>query len=566
MVHPTTTPGWRIERDSMGEVAVPVSALYGAQTARAVSNIPISALRLPSSLIKALAQVKQAAALTNAQLGVLDTDVANAIVNASAKIAAISDGDASAQQDRPKDAVETQATPLGVANSADPLFELSADPLFHLSGGWDQQFPIGTYQTGSGTSTNMNMNEVLATLASRELGKPVHPNDQVNASQSTNDVFPTAIHVATASELEQELLPALHELFIALATKAHEFMRVVKAGRTHLQDATPVTLGQEFSGYATSISHSIVRITEQLEQVCEVALGGTAVGTGLNTPSGYPQVVVDKLAEITGLPIRETHNHFEAQSTQDSLVSLSGMLKTLAVSLTKICNDLRWMASGPTTGLAEIHLPDLQPGSSIMPGKVNPVVPEAVLMVCSRVVGNDATVTWAGASGNFELNVQLPIIATTILESIHLLADACTVLAEKCVEGITANVEQAARYAQSSPAIVTALNPIIGYDKAAQIAKYAVEHQLTIKQAAIELGFVADGLLTEDQLDDALDPILMTGPRYGGHSTPGQTDGSDADPSSPGLNNFGYESDADLPVFDTTDDAVAKALRNYRPE
>jgi len=522
-------PATRIERDSMGEVAVPIGALYGAQTARAVGNIPISALRLPSSLIKALAQVKQATALTNGQLGVIDAEVAGAIAKAAAEIAALSDKASGAES--PGESIWSESpraespgtTSTGAAlaggesaeaSATGPGTVNSADPLFHLAGGWDQQFPIGTYQTGSGTSTNMNMNEVLATLASRELGKPVHPNDQVNASQSTNDVFPTAIHVATATELENELLPALNELFVALATKAHEFIRVVKAGRTHLQDATPVTLGQEFSGYATSISHSIVRISEQVEHVCEVALGGTAVGTGLNTPSGYPQVVVDKLAEITGLPIREAHNHFEAQSTQDSLVSLSGMLKTLAVSLTKICNDLRWMASGPTAGLAEIHLPDLQPGSSIMPGKVNPVVPEAVLMVCSRVVGNDATITWAGASGNFELNVQLPIIATTLLESIHLLADACKVLAEKCIDGITANVEQAARYAQSSPSIVTVLNPIIGYDKAAKIAKYAVENKLTIKEAAIALGLVSDGQLTEDQLDDLLDPIMMTGPRH----------------------------------------------------
>jgi len=360
----------------------------------------------------------------------------------------------------------------------------------------------------------MNMNEVLANLASREIGKPVHPNDQVNASQSSNDVFPTAIHIAAANELENDLLPALSELFEALATKSHEFMRVVKAGRTHLMDATPVTLGQEFSGYAASVSHNIVRLTEQLESVCEVAVGGTAVGTGLNTPSGFPQIVIEKLQEITGLPITEAHNHFEAQSTQDGLVALSGMLKTLAVTLTKICNDLRWMSSGPTAGLAEIHLPDLQPGSSIMPGKVNPVIPESVLMVCARVIGNDASITWAGASGNFELNVQMPIIASALLESIRLLANACRLLAEKCVIGITANVERAAQYALSTPALATALNTHIGYDKAAEIAKYAVANRKTIKQAAIDLGFVERGELTEDQLDDVLDPIMMSGPRY----------------------------------------------------
>jgi len=498
---------YRVERDSMGEVAVPADAMYGAQTARAVTNIPISGPTLPASLILALSQVKQATAQANAQLGALDAGVASAITDAAITI---------------------------------------GDAIRNPESGWQTQFPLGSYQTGSGTSTNMNMNEILAHLASQTLGQPVHPNDQVNASQSTNDVFPTAIHVATASELENELLPALNELFVALATKAHEFMRVVKAGRTHLQDATPVTLGQEFSGYATSISHSIVRLSEHIESVCEVALGGTAVGTGLNTPSGYPQIVTEKLAEITGLPIREAHNHFEAQSTQDSLVSLSGMLKTLAVSLTKICNDLRWMASGPTAGLGEINLPDLQPGSSIMPGKVNPVVPEAVLMVCSRVIGNDATITWAGASGNFELNVQLPVIGTSILESVHLLAEACQVLAEKCVSGITANAQRLARYAQSSPSIVTVLNPIIGYDKAAQIAKYAVDHQVTIKQAAIALGFTESGELTESQLDDLLDPILMTGPHYSSQQNAANSD--------------------DIPTFEASDDSVVSALRNYRPE
>ncbi|MDR2703341.1 MAG: class II fumarate hydratase [Cellulomonadaceae bacterium] len=446
---------------------LPKDALYGKQTALAVANFPISGQRFPTSLIHALAQVKKAAAKSNAQLGTLDPKVADAIVAAADKV--ISDSDQELQT----------------------------------------QFPVDIYQTGSGTSTNMNMNEVLANIAGSQLGQDVHPNDQVNASQSTNDVFPTAIHIAAANSLENKLIPALSELFEALAIKAEELNRVVKAGRTHLMDATPVTLGQEFGGYAASISHAIERLSGQIEAVCEVALGGTAVGTGLNAPKGYPQTVIEKLAEITDLPIREANNHFEAQGTQDSLVELSGALKTLAVSLTKICNDLRWMSSGPTAGLGEISLPELQAGSSIMPGKVNPVIPEAVLQVCSRVVGNDATIAWAGASGNFELNVQMPIIGAALLESIELLSNACTLLAEKCVSGITANVEKAQQYALSSPAIVTALNPIIGYDKAAEIAKYAVANHSTIKQAALDLGFVARGELTEDQLDDALDPIMM---------------------------------------------------------
>ena len=439
--------------------------LYGKQTELAVENFPISGQALPFSLIKALAQVKQAAAQTNAQLGAVEPDVAAAIEKAAEKVI---EGDIASEQ-----------------------------------------FPVDVYQTGSGTSTNMNLNEVLANLASKGLGKDIHPNDQVNASQSTNDAFPTAIHIAAANSLENELIPALSELFEALATKAEEFKRVVKSGRTHLMDATPVTLGQEFGGYAASISHSIVRLSDQIEAICEVAIGGTAVGTGLNAPKGYPQVITEKLAEITGLPIREALNHFEAQGTQDSLVELSGVLKTLAVSLTKICNDLRWMSSGPTAGLGEINLPELQAGSSIMPGKVNPVIPEAVLQVCSRVVGNDASIAWAGASGNFELNVQMPIIGASLLESIELLAKACRLLAEKCVSGITANVERNLQYAKSSPAIATALNPLIGYDKAAQIAKQAVANHTTIKQAALNLGFVDNGELTDDQLDEALDPIMM---------------------------------------------------------
>ncbi|MCL2595267.1 MAG: class II fumarate hydratase, partial [Promicromonosporaceae bacterium] len=358
----------------------------------------------------------------------------------------------------------------------------------------------------------MNMNEVLATLATRSLGREVHPNDHVNASQSSNDVFPTAVHVAATVGVIRDLAPALDYLAIALETKAVEFADVVKAGRTHLMDATPVTLGQEFSGYAAAIRFGIERLAAALPRVAEVPLGGTAVGTGINAPVEFARRAIEILRHETKAPITEARDHFEAQGARDGLVELSGVLKTIAVSLTKICNDLRWLGSGPNTGLAEIALPDLQPGSSIMPGKVNPVIPEAMLMVCSRVVGNDATITWAGASGSFELNVQIPVMASALLESIRLLASASRLLVDRCVTGITANTKRARAFAESSPSIVTPLNKLIGYEAAAAIAKHAVSHNITIREATITLGFVERGEATASQLDAALDVAAMTRP------------------------------------------------------
>jgi len=358
----------------------------------------------------------------------------------------------------------------------------------------------------------MNMNEVLATLASRALGSPVHPNDHVNASQSSNDVFPTSVHIAVTQELQHALLPALDHLARALEQKADEWKDVVKAGRTHLMDATPVTLGQEFGGYARQMRLGIERVLAVLPHVAEVPLGGTAVGTGINTPPGFTQRVLEIIGSETGLPITEARDHFESQANRDALVETSGALRTIAVSLTKICNDLRWMGSGPNTGLAEIHIPDLQPGSSIMPGKVNPVVPEATLMVCSRVIGNDATIAWSGASGVFELNVAIPLMGTALLESIRLLANSLRVLADRTVTGLEANRERAAAYAGMSPSIVTPLNPLIGYEAAATIAKHAVARGITVREAVEELGYLERGELTTEQLDERLDLLSMTHP------------------------------------------------------
>lgn len=457
---------FRIEHDTMGEVRVPADALYRAQTQRAVENFPISGITLERRHIEALARIKKAAARANAELGVLDQDVADAVVAAADEVA---------------------------------------------GGAHDVHFPIDIFQTGSGTSSNMNTNEVIATLATRSLGSDVHPNDHVNASQSSNDVFPTSVHVAAASALVGDLIPKLTILAESLEAKAAEFAEVYKSGRTHLMDATPVTLGQEFGGYAAAIRHGIERLEAALPRVAEVPLGGTAVGTGINTPKGFPQRVIALLAEDTGLPITEARDHFEAQSARDGLVELSGALKVIAVSLTKICNDLRWMGSGPNTGLGEIFLPDLQPGSSIMPGKVNPVVPEAVLMVCARVVGNDATVAWAGASGSFELNVQIPVMALGTLESMRLLANASEVLARKTIDGITANVDRARFLAEASPSIVTPLNRVIGYENAAKIAKHAVKAGLTVREATVDLGFVERGEISLEQLDALLDVTTMVG-------------------------------------------------------
>ncbi|SNT15247.1 fumarase, class II [Micrococcales bacterium KH10] len=458
---------FRIEHDTMGEVRVPAHALYRAQTQRAVENFPISGTPLERGHIEALARVKKAAAHANAELGVIDRDIADAIVAAADRVA---------------------------------------------SGDLDEHFPVDVFQTGSGTSSNMNTNEVLATLASQSLGRDVHPNDHVNASQSSNDVFPTSVHVAATSGVIRDLIPALEHLAVALEAKAAEYREVVKSGRTHLMDATPVTLGQEFGGYAAAIRYGIERLNAVLPRVAEVPLGGTAVGTGINTPAGFPQRVIELLREDTSLPLTEARDHFEAQSARDGLVELSGALRTIAVSLTKICNDLRWMGSGPNTGLAEIQLPDLQPGSSIMPGKVNPVIPEAVLMVAARVIGNDATVAWAGASGSFELNVQIPVMALGTLESIRLLSNASKVLADKAIAGIVANIDRAAAYAGSSPSIVTPLNRVIGYEAAAKVAKHAVANGVTVRQAVLDLGFVDRGEITVEQLDNALDVLSMTRP------------------------------------------------------
>jgi len=461
------TSSYRIEHDTMGEVRVPAAALYGAQTQRAVENFPISGSVLESAQIAALARIKKSAALANARLGVLDAAIADAIAQAADEV---------------------------------------------ISGRYDSEFPIDVYQTGSGTSSNMNMNEVLATLATRSLGSPVHPNDHVNASQSSNDVFPTSVHIAVTSALIDDLIPALDHLAVAFETKAELWATAVKAGRTHLMDATPVTLGQEFGGYARQMRLGIERVRTALPRVAEVPLGGTAVGTGINTPAGFPQLVIELLTLETELPITEAIDHFEAQANRDGLVDASGALRTIAVGLTKICNDLRWMGSGPNTGIGELSIPDLQPGSSIMPGKVNPVIPEAVLMVCSRVIGNDATIAWSGASGAFELNVAIPVMGTALLESIRLLANGARVLADKTVDGLEANLERARALAESSPSIVTPLNRVIGYEAAAKVAKHSVAQGLTVRESVIDLGFVERGEVTLEQLDVALDVLSMTRP------------------------------------------------------
>ncbi|WP_301294255.1 class II fumarate hydratase [Agromyces terreus] len=463
------TADYRIEHDTMGEVRVPASALYRAQTQRAVENFPISGNGLEPAQVASLARIKKAAAQANAQLGVLDQDVAKAIVEA-------------------------------------------ADEVIAGTHGFVEHFPVDTYQTGSGTSSNMNMNEVLATIATQKLGADVHPNDHVNASQSSNDVFPTSVHIAVTAALIDDLIPALDHLAVALEAKAEAWAEVVKSGRTHLMDATPVTLGQEFGGYARQIRLGIERVRTALPRVAEVPLGGTAVGTGINTPAGFPQLVIQLLQADTELPITEAADHFEAQANRDGLVDASGALRTIAVSLTKICNDLRWMGSGPNTGLGEIFIPDLQPGSSIMPGKVNPVIPEAVLMVAARVIGNDATVAWAGASGSFELNVQIPVMGTALLESIRLLTNASRVLADKTVDGLEANLDRLTALAGMSPSIVTPLNKLIGYEAAAKIAKHSVKQGVTVREAVIDLGYVERGELTEEQLDTALDLLSMTRP------------------------------------------------------
>ncbi|MFG2428490.1 class II fumarate hydratase [Streptomyces sp. NPDC048590] len=458
---------YRVEHDSMGEVRVPAYAKWRAQTQRAVENFPVSGQRLERAHIEALARIKAAAAKVNAELKVLDPDIAAAIQEAAAEVA---------------------------------------------EGRWDEHFPVDVFQTGSGTSSNMNTNEVVATLAAERLGREVHPNDHVNASQSSNDVFPSSIHIAATAAVTTDLIPALEHLAAALERKSAEFADVVKSGRTHLMDATPVTLGQEFGGYAAQIRNGVERLRSSIPRLAELPLGGTAVGTGINTPPGFSAAVIAEVARTTGLPLTEARNHFEAQGARDGLVEASGQLRTVAVSLTKISNDLRWMASGPRTGLAEISLPDLQPGSSIMPGKVNPVIPEAVLMVAAQVTGNDATVAAAGAAGNFELNVMLPVIAKNLLESVRLLTNASRLLADRTVDGITADVERARRYAESSPSVVTPLNKYIGYEEAAKVAKKSLAEGTTIRETVLAGGYVERGDLTREQLDEALDVLRMTRP------------------------------------------------------
>ncbi|GAB4099052.1 class II fumarate hydratase [Sinomonas halotolerans] len=464
---------YRIEHDTMGEVRVPAAALYRAQTQRAVENFPISGKTLERKHIEALARVKKAAALANAELGVLDDERAQAIAAAADRVA---------------------------------------------SGEFDHHFPIDVFQTGSGTSSNMNTNEVIAELATRALAEggsdtTVHPNDHVNASQSSNDVFPTSVHVAATDALLNDLVPALEYLAESLERKAAEFAGIVKSGRTHLMDATPVTLGQEFGGYAAQVRYGVERIQASLPRVAEVPLGGTAVGTGINTPAGFPQRVIELLAADSRLPITEARNHFEAQANRDGLIEASGQLRSIAYSFMKINNDLRWMGSGPNTGLGEIAIPDLQPGSSIMPGKVNPVICEAAIMVAAQVVGNDTTIALSSTNGAFELNVGIPVMAANLLESIRLLANTSRVMADKMIDGITANEERARFLAEASPSIVTPLNKYIGYENAAKIAKTAVKEGLTIRQATEKLGFVGEGegKVSEADLDKALDVTTMTG-------------------------------------------------------
>ncbi|HEV8560095.1 MAG TPA: class II fumarate hydratase [Actinophytocola sp.] len=457
---------YRIEHDTMGDVRVPAAALWRAQTQRAVENFPISGRGLERAQIRALGLLKAAAARANRALGVLDDDVAEAIAAAADEVAA---------------------------------------------GEHDDQFPIDVFQTGSGTSSNMNANEVIATLASRKLGHgvDVHPNDAVNASQSSNDTFPTAIHIAATEAVVRDVLPALTHLAEAIEKRAVEWADVVKSGRTHLMDAVPITLGQEAHAWASQVRYGIDRLTSCLPRLGELPIGGTAVGSGLNAPSGFGALVATELASLTGLPLTEARDHFEAQATQDSVVETSGQLRTVAVSLFKIANDLRWLGSGPRTGLAELSLPDLQPGSSIMPGKVNPVIPEATMMVVAQIIGNDAAVAFAGSQGNFQLNVMLPVIARNVLESARLLAAVTRLLADKVITGAVANADHQREQAESSPSIVTPLNRYLGYEEAAAIAKQSLKERKTIREVVLERGHVDNGKLTLAQLDEALDVLHM---------------------------------------------------------
>ena len=451
---------YRIEKDSMGEMQVPADALYAAQTQRAVENFPISGYTFPRSMIRALGLVKAAAAKANAELGLLDAAKADAIVAAAQEVA---------------------------------------------GGKHDAHFPIDVFQTGSGTSSNMNANEVIATLASKNANLKVHPNDDVNCSQSSNDMIPTAIHVAAALEIQDNLLPALRHLQEAFLTRSRETADVVKTGRTHLMDAMPITLGQELAGFAAQIEMSIERLLVSQPRLLELAAGGTAVGTGINAHPEFGGKLAAQLADLTSIPFTEARHHFAAQSAMDSAVEISGQLKTLASALFKIANDLRWMNSGPQAGLAEISLPSLQPGSSIMPGKINPVIPEATMMVCAQVMGNDVTINFSNASGNFQLNVMLPIIAHNLLESITLLGNVSRVLADKAIAGFTVNSDHMLELVDKNPIMVTVLNPIIGYEKGAAIAKKAYKEKRRLKDVALE-----DTDLSEEQLKVLLDAKAMT--------------------------------------------------------
>ena len=455
----------RIERDSMGEVQVPDDAYYGASTQRAKDNFPISGLVFSRRFIWALGLIKAEAARTNGELGTYAAELAEAVAAAADKV---------------------------------------------VAGEMDEQFVLDVFQTGSATSTNTNANEVIANLATEAMGgergsRLAHPNDHVNQGQSSNDVIPTAIHIAAVAAIREELLPALDGLAAALDAKAVEFDGIVKSGRTHLMDATPVRLGQEFSGYAAQIAKGKARLEVVLPDLEELALGGTAVGTGINAPEGFAAKTIARIAGRTGMPFREADNHFEAQAAKDAAVAASGALKTVATSLFKIANDLRWLSSGPRTAIAEIKLPSLQPGSSIMPGKVNPVIPESVMMVAAQVIGNDAAITWGGANGNFELNVMMPVMVHNLLQSIELLANASTVLREKCVENLEADAERAAELLERNIIIITALAPKIGYDLAADIAKTAFAENRGVREVAAE----KSGLSAEE-LEAALDLRAMT--------------------------------------------------------
>jgi len=460
---------YRTESDTMGEVKIPAEMFYGASTQRAVDNFPVSGRRFPRPFLQALGLIKGAAAEANASLGKLDKKIAHAISKVAEEVAC---------------------------------------------GKYDFHFPLDIFQTGSGTSTNMNANEVISNLANVSLGgkigtkSPVHPNDHVNMGQSSNDVIPTAIHVAAAIHCKNLLLPELKRLEKSLSAKEKEFAKIVKIGRTHLQDATPVTLGQEFSGYASQIEHGCRRLEKALEDIYELPIGGTAVGTGINTHPQFSKKVCDLLKKNTDIPFKEAENHFEAQSAKDACVSLSGALKTLAVSLMKISNDLRWLASGPRCGIGEIILPSLQPGSSIMPGKINPVIPEMMTQICAQVIGNDTVITVAGQSGNFELNVMMPPIASNLIESIDILGNGVRLLNEKCISDIKANEKRAKELVELSLAMVTSLVPVIGYDKAAKLAKDAYSKGKTIRELLKE-----SRLLSNEEIDRILDPQGMLKPK-----------------------------------------------------